>query len=109
MEEKLCTIVFDDDFTFYDEDGTRLNCRLDFVTDEMEEAIVRMDCFYDSLDFKGYFDEAMGAFIVVEVINNFDNTTLSSEEINEMIYIAGNPACVKLKDPKTGVVLGIEL
>ena len=108
-----CTIIYDESgFHYRDEDGTFLEKhRLDFVTDELLDALQEMSAYYDDLDFVGYWDEELGAFVITKVINNFDGSALTNHDLDEMMYIA--PECahdiIKITNQETGIVLDVEL
>lgn len=70
--------------------------KLDFVTDEMLDAIEAMSVYYTDLDYKGYYDENLDAFVVVKVINNFDGSVLSEQDVCYMFYMAHGPRCIEL-------------
>lgn len=80
-----------------------------FITKEILEALEAMAAYYTDLDFKGYYDEETGRFIVEHVVNNVNGRELTGDEISEMVYISFNPEQVKVKDVETGIILDVEL
>lgn len=112
-ETPTCKIIYSPvGFFFRDEDDTFLgDHKLDFVTNKLLNALEEMSVYYDDLDYVGYYDEKLGAFIITKVINNYDGSELSQKEIDEMMYIAPEYVheIIKILDQETGIVMGVEL
>lgn len=106
-----CTIIYSQlGYFFKDEDGTFLDgFPLDFWNDALRDALDEMCAYYTDLNIIGYWDDDLDAFIITKVINNVNGAELTQDELNEMVYIAFQPECVKVKDQETGIVLGVEL
>ena len=108
-----CTITYSQlGYFFRDEDGTFLGEHpLDFWNQELAEALQEMSAYYDDLDFVGYWDNELGAFVITKVINNFDGSTLTNYDLDEMIYIAPEGALeiIKVMGQETGIILDVKL
>ena len=108
--EKITIIFSQLGFFYRDANGNFLeDNKPAFIPNEVLEALEGMSVFYDDLDFEGYWDGKV--FIITKVINNFDGSELTNDDLDEMMYIAPEGAhnIIKITDQETGIVLDMEL
>ena len=85
--EKITIIFSQLGFFYRDANGNFLDDNKPaFIPNEVLEALEGMSAYYDDLDFDGYWDGKV--FVITKVINNFNGSVLSTQDLYEMLYIA---------------------
>lgn len=65
------------------------------LSDMIKDAIKDMSAEYNTLKFVGYMDGHH--FNITDVINLYNNESLTEDEVNYMYYIAHGPECICIR------------